>query len=168
MKATMDALPALVQKKNVALFEKYGVLSRRELESRHEIALDQYFKQVNIEGETAAELASTMILPAATRYLSDLLTLAERASDVNMKTEGVLGTAKAVNALVDELADKLATLVKQNAALGGDDVHSKAEHMFHDIVPAMRDVRSVVDKLEKIVPDEYWPMPKYREMLFVK
>ena len=168
MRATMDALPSLVQKKNVALFEKYGVLSRRELESRHEIALDQYFKTVNIEGETAAELASTMILPAATRYLSDLLTLADRGKGVGVKTDGPLATAKAVGALVDELSDKLAGLVKQNAALGGDDVHSKAEHMFHDIVPGMLAVRSAVDKLEKLVPDDYWPMPKYREMLFVK
>jgi glutamine synthetase len=168
MRATMDALPVLVQKKNVALFEKYGVLSRRELESRHEIALDIYFKTVNIEGETCAELASTMIVPAATRYLSDLLTLAERASKVSVKTEGALTTAKKVGALVDELTDKLGALVKQNAEQGGDDVHSKAEHMFHHIVPAMMAVRSVVDKLEKVVPDDYWPLPKYREMLFVK
>jgi glutamine synthetase len=168
MKATMDALPSLVQKKNVALFEKYKVLSRREMESRHEIALEQYFKQVNIEGETCAELASTMIVPAATRYLSDLLTTAERAGGLGVKAEGVMSTAKAVNALVDELTDKLAELVEQNRAKGGDDVHAKAEHMFHDIVPAMREVRDVVDQLEKVVPDDYWPMPKYREMLFVK
>jgi glutamine synthetase len=168
MRATMDALPSLVQKKNVALFEKYGVLSRRELESRHEIALEQYFKQVNIEGETAAELASTMILPAATRYLSDLLTTADRAKDLGLKAEGVISTAKQVNALVDDLADKLGTLVQENVGKAGADVHAKAEHMFHEIVPAMREVRGVVDQLEKVLPDDYWPMPKYREMLFVK
>ena len=168
MRSTMDALPKLTDKKNVALFEKYHVLSHRELESRHEIALDQYFKQVNIEGEMAAELASTMIMPAATRYLSDLLTLSERAAGQGMKTEGVNGTAKAVNALVDELADTLGVLVKQNAELGGDNLHSKAEHMWKNIVPAMLGVRGVVDQLEKLVPDDYWPMPKYREMLFVK
>ena len=168
MRSTMDALPKLTDKKNVALFEKYAVLTRRELESRHEIALDQYFKTVNIEGEMAAELASTMILPAATRYLGDLLTVAQRASDQGMKTEGVNTTAKQVNALVDELTDTLAALVAQNAELGGDDLHSKAEHMHKDIVPGMLAVRAVVDQLEKIVPDDYWPMPKYREILFVK
>jgi glutamine synthetase len=167
-RTTMDSLPAFTQKKNIELFEKYGVMSHRELESRHEIALDQYFKTVNIEGETAAELASTMILPAATRYLGDLLTLSERASGVSMKTEGVLATAKRVNELVDELSDKLAKLVAENAKSGGDDVHSKAKHMYKNIVPAMRDVRAVVDQLEKVVPDDYWPMPKYREILFVK
>src|SRR5688572_19665746 len=86
-RTTMDSLPSLTEKKNVELFEKYGVMSHRELESRHEIALDQYFKTVNIEGETAAELASTMIMPAATRYLSDLLTLSERGSGMSLKTE---------------------------------------------------------------------------------
>ena len=168
LKNTLAALPYLVKDKNVALFEKYGVLTHRELESRHEIALDQYFKTINIEGEMAADIASTMVLPAASRYLSDLLQTAERGAEVGVKTEGVLVTARKVSELVDELTDKLDQLNKQNAELGGDDVHSKAEHMFQHIIPAMAAVRSVVDRLEKLVPDDFWPMPTYRDMLHVK
>jgi glutamine synthetase len=70
---TLDALPKLTDEKNIALFEKYGVLSPRELESREEIFVEQYFKTVNIEGEMTAEMARTIVLPAAVRYLDDLL-----------------------------------------------------------------------------------------------
>ena len=165
---TMESLPALVEEKNAALFEKYGVLSRRELESRHEIVVDQYFKTVNIEGETAADIARTMLLPAASRYLGELLQTAERANAVGIKPEGVLSTARTVNDLIDELDSALEVLVAQNAELGGDDVHSKAHHMRDHIIPAMANVRKVADKLEKVVPDDLWPIPTYRDMLFVK
>jgi len=120
---TMDALPKLVEDKNLDLFEKYEVLSHRELESRYEIFVE---------------------------------------------TEGVVKTAKALNALIDQMTDRLAVLAEQNQELGGDDVFSKAEHMRNDIIPAMTAVRDVADRLERIVPDDYWPVPTYRDMLFVK
>ncbi len=167
-RSTLDALPALVEAKNAKLFEKYGVLSKRELESRFEIYLEQYFKTINIEGETAAYMASTMILPAATRYLNELVTTAQRADSVGIKVEGIVGTARKLTELIDELSEKLDVLIAQNAELGGDAVHSKAEHMRKNIIPAMADVRSVVDRLEGVVPDDIWPVPTYRDMLFVK
>src|SRR5690606_29150954 len=74
---TLDAIEHFTSEKNLALFEKYGVLTRRELEAREEIIVDQYFKTVNIEGETTAEMAGTMILPAAVRYLNELLGVLE-------------------------------------------------------------------------------------------
>jgi glutamine synthetase len=109
-----------------------------------------------------------MILPAAARYLADLLSAADRAKDLGIKAEGVLGTARELNELVDDLADKLKVLVAENAKPGGDGVYEKARHMYDAIIPAMRGVREVVDRLEKVVPDDFWPIPKYREMLFVK
>jgi len=168
LRNTMDALPRIVDEKNTALFEKYGVLSHRELESRFEIYVEQYFMTINIEGETAQHMAQTMILPAATRYLNELLTTAERADELGLKLSGVLSTAARVNELVDRLVDAVAVLAEQNQELGGDDVLSKAEHMRANIVPAMTAVRDVVDRLERIVPDDLWPVPTYRDMLFVK
>jgi len=168
LRSTMESLPKMVDKKNLALFKKYGVMSHREVESRYEIYLDQYFKTVNIEGETGQHMAQTMYLPAAQRYLSDLLATAEAAEDVGVKTAGVVATAKRVNALVDQLVEAIDALAEQNQELGGDNVHSKAEHMHEDIVPALKAVRDVVDRLERIVPDDYWPVPTYRDMLFVK
>ncbi|HCO13568.1 MAG TPA: glutamine synthetase type III, partial [Gemmatimonadetes bacterium] len=85
LRSTMDALPRMVDEKNLKLFEKYGVLSNRELESRFEIFVEQYFIAINIEGETAQHMAETMFLPAAVRYLNNLLTTAERADDLGMK-----------------------------------------------------------------------------------
>ncbi|MEK9501478.1 glutamine synthetase III family protein [Gaopeijia maritima] len=168
LRSTLDALPSLVESKNAELFEKYSVLSRRELESRHEIMVEQYFMTINIEGETAADMARTMILPAASRYLSDLLQCMERADDVGIKVAGVEATARAVAEAVDGLVEALDHLVKQNAELGGEEVHDKAEHMRANIIPAMNAVRERGDELEKMVPDDLWPVPTYRDMLFVK
>jgi glutamine synthetase len=167
-RTTLDALEPLCDDRNVALFEKYGVLSRRELESRHEIMLDQYFKTVNIEGETTAEIARTMILPAAVRYLNELLDTTERAKSASVSSAGAAAIAREVSALIDELVAALGTLVERNADLGGDTVHEKAYHMRDKIIPAMNAVRQVVDKLERVLPDHAWPLPKYRDMLFVK
>jgi glutamine synthetase len=168
LRGTMDALSAIVAEKNAGLFEKYGVLSHRELESRYEIYVDRYFKTVNIEGETGQYMAQTMVLPAATRYLSELVGAAERANQVGVQTEGVLATARHLGDLIDRLVDKLRVLATQNQELGGDDVFSKAEHMRRNIIPALNDVRDVVDRLERVVPDDLWPFPTYREMLFIK
>jgi len=168
LRTTLDALETLHDPKNAAMFEKYGVLTHRELESRIEVVLDQYFKTVNIEGETAASIAGTMILPAAVRYLNDLLAAADRSKGLGFASNGVTATIGKVNGLVDELATSLDELVRQNEELGGEDVKSKSYHMRDNVIPAMAAVRGVVDRLEKVVPDDYWPLPSYREMLFIK
>ncbi|NNF37414.1 MAG: glutamine synthetase type III [Gemmatimonadetes bacterium] len=168
LRSTMDALPSLVDSKNIELFEKYEVLSHRELESRYEIKVEQYFMTINIEGETAGDMARTMVLPAAVRYLSELLQCADRADEVGIKVKGIETTAAAVADAINRLVEKLAVLDAQNAELGGEEVESKAEHMRANIIPAMAEVREVVDELEDLVPDDLWPVPTYRDMLFVK
>ncbi|MBV9109339.1 MAG: glutamine synthetase III [Gemmatimonadetes bacterium] len=168
MKTTLDALETLHDEKNAGMFEKYGVLSHRELESRIEVAYDQYFKTVNIEGETAEHIASTMILPAAVRYLNDLLAAADRAHGLGVTSNGVVATIQKVSGLIDELRTALDGLSAQNEELGGDDVKSKSYHMRDNVIPAMAAVRNAVDRLEKVVPDDYWPLPTYRDMLFIK
>lgn len=165
---TLDALPTLTAEKNLKLFDKYGVLTHREIEAREEIAYDQYFKTVNIEGEITAELAQTMVLPAAVRYLNEVLSAAERTKALGLGVEGKSKLIGVVNDLVNELVEALDDLVGQNAELGGDSVHSKARHMRDHIIPAMTRVRSAVDRLEKVLPDDLWPLPRYREMLFVR
>lgn len=168
LRNTTDALERLTDEKNVRLFEKYKVLSERELESRVEISFEQYFKTINIEGEATAEIASTMILPAAVRYLQELGGASASLAAVGHAGTGVSATAQKVGELIDELRVALDRLVEQNANLGGDDVHSKALHMRDNIIPAMREVRAVCDRLERVVPDDLWPLPRYREMLFIR
>ncbi|MGH7443946.1 MAG: glutamine synthetase III [Longimicrobiales bacterium] len=168
LRSTMDALHLMTDDKNTKLFEKYGVLSPREIESRVEVAFEQYFKTINIEGEATAEIAGTMILPAAVRYLNELIHAYEGVKNLKGHGKGVSRTLENVGTLVDELAVALEKLDAQNAELGGEDVHSKSRHMHDNIIPAMDAVRNVCDRLEHVLPDDLWPLPRYREMLFVK
>jgi glutamine synthetase len=168
LRTTVDALAKLKDQKNTDLFEKYGVLSHKELHSRLEIWVEQYFKTINIEGETTAAIARTMILPAAVRYLNDLLAAADRADKVGLDVSGVTATMQEVASLVNEFTIAVESLVRQNEELGGEEVDEKAHHMRDNVIPAMNGVRAVADKLERVVPDDMWPLPTYRDMLFVK
>jgi glutamine synthetase len=168
LRNSVDAFERLHDPKNVAVLAKYNVLNERESEARQEILFDQYFKTVNIEGETTAMMAQTMILPAAIRYLHDLATTIEKMQPTGIEPTGVTKTLKEVNTLVNDFCEALDRLLGVNAELGGDTVHEKAYHMRDHVLPAMNNVRAVVNKLEKILPDDYWPLPVYSEMLFVK
>ena len=158
LRSTPDALPYLIDDETVALFSGYAVLSQRELESRYEVFAEQYVTKINIEAETAASLARTMLLPAAARYLAELLgaQLPELASE----TEGLIGTfVEAIRALED-------ANLEQNQP--HDDVLEHARYMHDVVLPAMAEVRGAADRLEKVVADDLWPLPKYSEILFVK
>jgi glutamine synthetase len=153
---TPDALPQLIEKSSVAMFKKYKVLSKRELDSRYEIAVEQYSVKLNIEAETAASLAHTMILPAATRHLAEL-----RASEVET-------LINATDSLIEEFIFAIDKLDEANDAHPDVEGIKHAEYMRDVVVPAMNDVREVADRLEKVVADDLWPLPKYSEMLFIK
>ncbi len=157
LKTTPDALPEMVAASTVKAFSKYKVLNKRELESRYEVATEQYITNLNIEGETAAGIARTQILPAATRHLAEL-----RMAEVD---ELVVETEELVNDLVKAIKG----LEKANAnhpESGTTIAHAK--YMRDKVIPAMVEVRYVADQLEGIVADDLWPLPKYQEMLFVK
>jgi glutamine synthetase len=168
LRTTLEALERLTDEKNANVFSKYGVLSPEELASRLEISVEQYFKTINIEGETTADIARTMILPAAVRYLNDLLAATDRAKTLGIATKGVTRMVEELTVLIDEFTEVIAELVEQNAELGGDTVEEKAYHMRDRIIPAMNAVRHAADRLEKVIPDDLWPLPTYRDMLFIK
>jgi glutamine synthetase len=158
LRTTPDALPWLVDKQTVAAFKKYKVLSKRELESRLEVFTEQYAVNINIESETASGIARTMILPAAVRYLNEL------------KASGLEDLVGEVEPLVKEL--HFAQLKLEDANLEDNQPDSSpakwAIYIRDTVIPAMDDVRDVADRLEKIVADDLWPLPKYSEMLFIK
>ncbi len=168
LRTSLEAFDLLGSEKNLALFKKYEVLSERELESRCEIFVEQYFKTINIEGEMTESIARTLVLPAAVEYLHELMSTIERADDIGMTSKGVRDTAEEVNGCVDELREAILRLAEQNEALGGETAHSKAYHVRDNVIPAMQAVRKVADRLERILPADLWPMPTYREVLFVK
>ncbi len=154
---TMEAIRCLTAPANVAMFEKYGVFNARELESRYEIFLEEYHRKIKIEGEIALEMAASMILPvAAAEYGRAARSLsAAKEAGLTAGIEGLTRTAQELGDSLDELNGKIAALKK---ALGG---------CHEEIIAAMTDLRTTVDRLERQVADECWPLPKYREMLFV-
>ncbi len=158
LRTTPDALPWLVEKQTVAAFKKYKVLSKRELDSRYEVFTEQYAVTINIESETAAAIARTMILPAAIRYLSEL------------QATGLAELAGEVEPLIKELHFALRGLEDANLKENQPDSSAQkwALYMRDTVIPAMEDVRDVSDRLEKLVADDLWPLPKYSEMLFIK
>lgn len=168
LKTTMEALPYLTDKKTVSLFEKHKVLSGLELESRLEIYLEQYFIKLNIEAETTEDIVRTMIIPASIRYLNEILALNDRGKSSGLDISSTRTLAEEVNTLLSQLLVAVDKLGKVNADLGGDTIEEKAEHLSKVVLPEMNKVRFISDKLEKLVADDYWPLPSYREMLFVK
>jgi glutamine synthetase len=158
LRTTPDALPWLVDKQTVAAFKKYKVLSKRELESRLEVFTEQYAVTLNIEAETAAQIARTMLLPAAVRHLNEL------------KATGLEELVEEVEPLVKELLFALVKLEDANLSDNQPDSSAMkwAIYMRDRVIPAMEDVRDVADRLEKLVADDLWPLPKYSEMLFIK
>ena len=134
------------------------MLSERELEARYEVALEQYAVKLNIEAETAASIARTMILPAAARHVA----LAEGA--------GLEGAVTESAGLLDELWTAIGKLEEVNLAENQPDEEALkwAKYMRDKVIPAMDGVRAVADRLEGIVADDLWPLPKYSEMLFIK
>jgi glutamine synthetase len=156
LRSTPEALPWLVDKSTIELFKKYKVLSKRELESRYEVNVEQYTTKVNIEAETAASIARTLLLPASLRHLAQL------------KEAGVEGLIAETQALVDELVGAIKELEAVNANHPDAEGIAHAEYMRDKVIPAMNSTRAAADKLERIVADDLWPLPKYSEMLFIK
>ena len=168
LRTTLDALERLVDEKNVNLFERFGVLSSRELHSRFEIWVEQYFKTINIEGETTEAIARTMILPSSIQYLRELAEVGENAEEIGIDVSGVIETARELSASINELRGAVNNLIKQNKELGGEEVLDKARHVQQNVIPAMAAVRHATDDLERMVPEHLWPLPTYREILFYK
>ncbi len=164
-KTTVDALPALATSESEALFDKYAVLSPRELHSRYDIYVEQYCKSVNVEAALVIEMSKTMILPAALRYQSELA-----AGVANLKAAGVTADTSdltKVTELVTCLRSAIRTLEKE-LDHESDDHLAEAKHLSHVVLPAMKDVRKCADELECVVADDLWPLPTYQEMLFIK
>jgi glutamine synthetase len=156
LRSTPDALPWLVEKSTVDLFKKQKVLSKRELESRYEVCVEQYSTKVNIEAETAASMARTLLLPAALRHLTEL------------KEAGIDSLITETHDLVAELIAAIGVLEHVNAEHPDVEGLEHAIYMHETVLPAMEEVRAASDKLERIVADDLWPLPKYAEMLFIK
>ena len=153
IRTSLEALKALTKDENVELFEKYGVMNRREMLSRYEINVEDFHKRIHIEGEVARDLAKNVILPKVVEAYEKSLRTNEMA--LNQGFPGLDTYVKSIGEGCRSLTESIAAL---EASLEG-------EH--EGIIAAVAGLRKVVDSLEKVVPDEMWPLPKYREMLFI-
>lgn len=163
---TADALPAFLDPDVIGLFERTEVLSPVELESRYEVYAEQYILSIGVEAKTTAELAKTVLYPATMSYVSDLVNSISGAAAM-----GVVFEPTPVAAIAREANALIAAVAELEAALELHDFATTADHMQYcatTIRPLMDQVRSHADALEAEVTDEYWPLPKYREMLFIK
>lgn len=169
LKTTVDALPKLVDDKNVALFTKFGVLSESEVHSRYEINLENYVKTINIEALTMVEMANKEIIPAVVSYmkvLSDTAAQKKAVSDA-ISVEFETALLEKLSALVAGAYEKTGALeaVIEGIEASGD-VTAQAAYVKDQVLPAMNALREKADALEPMVAKKYWPYPTYGELLF--
>ena len=168
-KNTPAALPALVEPKNIALMEEFGVLTKVEMESRYEVEMEHYSKIINIEALTMLEMARKQLLPAVNSYMSELANTAasKLAVSENISVRSETKTLTKLSADADAMSDAVDTL--QDAVDASKALPTEAEKAvaFHDnVLPAMDALRAAADDAETICGEDYWPLPSYSKMLY--
>ncbi len=167
LKTTPDALPHLLDPENVALFERQGVFSKTELESRYYIYLENYCKIIHIEALTMIEMAKKDILPAVSTYvrkMSEVVSCARSIADVECGFE--VDMIKRLTSLSTDMYKKMQRLEKLTSECGGSSTQQDADRFRDVIIPAMSELRAVADEIETLVGEKYWPYPTYGRMLF--
>lgn len=165
LRTTVDAVPVLAAKTTIEAYTKFGILTKRELEARRDIAFEQYVKAIMVEANIVTELVNTKFLPTAIRYQTELaqnvaaLKAAGSKADVTL-LEKIGGYIAALNEAMHELE-----ILRSHHAKSLAD---EAGHLCHEVLPHLGQIRKIVDSLESVCPDEAWPMPTYEEMLFIK
>jgi glutamine synthetase len=161
-----EALPYFKDKSIVSLFERTGVLSPKELLSRFEVYAEQYILSIEVEAKLVKDIAITRIYPAAIKYISEI-----SATNASLSHMGIALDKGSLEKLVALTNTMMSAVRKLSAAIdehGFDSVETHMTFCAKTICPLMLEVRAAVDSLEGIVADEYWPLPKYQEMLFIK
>ena len=168
-KNTPAALPALIEPKNIALMEDFGVLTKVEMESRYEVEMEHYSKIINIEALTMLEMARKQLLPAVNAYMSEVANTAASKLAVS-ESLSVRGETKALTHLsadADAMSDAVDELqAAVDAAKALSDESAKAVAFHDDVLPKMDALRAAADDAETICGEDYWPLPSYSKMLY--
>ena len=168
-KNTPAALPALIEPKNIALMEDFGVLTKVEMESRYEVEMEHYSKIINIEALTMLEMARKQLLPAVNAYMSEVANTAasklavSESLSVRSETKALTRLSADADAMSDAV-DELQTAVDAAKALS--DESAKAVAFHDDVLPKMDALRAAADDAETICGEDYWPLPSYSKMLY--
>ena len=169
MKNTPAALPALIDPKNIALMEEFGVLTKVEMESRYEVEMEHYSKIINIEALTMLEMARKQLLPAINAYMSEVANTAasklavSEAISVRSETKTLTRLSTDADAMSDAI-DALQAAVDTAEAM--TDESAKAVSFHDDVLPKMDALRAAADDAETICGEDYWPLPSYSKMLY--
>jgi glutamine synthetase len=165
LKTSVDCLPVIAAKSTVDAYEAYGVLTKRELESRRDIGFEQYVKAVNVEANLVSEMVATKYVPTAVRYQTELAQNVAALKAAGAKADDtLLGKVSALLADLNKESDKLAKIRSHHVS----GLEAEAAHMCHEVIPQLVAIRTVVDALEAVCPDDTWPVPTYEEMLFIR
>ena len=168
-KNTPAALPALIEPKNIALMEDFGVLTKVEMESRYEVEMEHYSKIINIEALTMLEMARKQLLPAVNAYMSEVANTAasklavSESLSVRSETRALTRLSADADAMSDAV-DELQAAVDAAKALS--DESAKAVAFHDDVLPKMDALRAAADDAETICGEDYWPLPSYSKMLY--
>ncbi|NNG65836.1 glutamine synthetase III [Caldanaerobacter subterraneus] len=170
IRSTVEAIPALIKEKNVKLMEKHGVLSKRELESRYEVLLENYIKTINIEALTMLDIAKRQILPAVVNFATKIAESINsvKATGLNVDISAQTELLAEVSSLMSEFKKNISELENavNEASNMNSDSYSKACYYRDVVFTKMGILREIGDKLETIVDAELWPLPTYADMLF--
>ena len=167
IKSMVESIPAITTDKAVALFERFSVFTKAELESRAEIEYEAYAKAINIEARRMIDMASKQFIPAVMKYTKQLADTVIAVKEAGADTEVQAEALTEVSVLLKETKEALATLKKvTEEAAEKEEGEVQATYYHSEVVPAMEALRVPVDKLEMIVDKEAWPMPSYGDLIF--
>jgi glutamine synthetase len=167
-RTSVDAYGEVIKPEVVKAFEKYGVLNEREIHARYEVALEQYNKSINIEAQLMVLMASRYILPAGYRHQEQLANTVAAVKAAGATAKETRRALDEICRLTDEAKQRVDALEKLLEHEGNGDAGKHAKYFRDKVIPAMTALREVGDALEGAVPQDLWPLPTYREMLFVK
>ena len=169
LRTTPDALPLLLDKKNVDMLTSHGVFSEAEIKSRYEITLDNYCKTVIIEANTMADMAKTQIAPAVEKYAADTAksASAKKALDPSLACAFETELVKKLSALTDRIAVKSKELEDAVLSLGkAEDIGAESAMIRDNVLLKMSELRLACDEAETLTAKSYWPFPTYADLLF--
>ncbi len=166
LRSTPDCVPCLLRKKNVDLFTSHKVFSQAELESRHEILLENYAKVLRIEALTMMDMCRQDVLPAVSEYILSLSSAAIAKQQIGIDATFELESAKTVSALHTDAFRKTEALAAAVENAGIADSVQRARHYRDNVLAAMNELRATVDKMESLTSSKYWPYPTYGDILF--
>jgi glutamine synthetase len=167
-RTSVDAYGEVIKPEVVKAFEKYGVLNEREIHARYEVALEQYNKTINIEAQLMVLMANRYIIPAAYKHQEQLANTVAAVKAAGASAKETRRALDEICRLTDEGKQRVDALEKLLEHEGAGDAEKHAKYFRDKVIPAMNALREVGDALENMVPQSLWPLPTYREMLFVK